>query len=186
MTSDVAPTESNENGSPKQKTIRCRTRDGVLFEVSVDVISHAGTFKQMCSDLQLGADGAVTFEFPMPGVNATVFEQLVKFCKQRIGVPEPVIEREPPSYKVKMFELSKFETDFLGTKSTGELKELWLAARYLDIKSLDLFIAQEIATRLIAAVGDDKKVREIVNGPVSVSEKEQNKIREDNMWLKYV
>ncbi|KAI1711668.1 hypothetical protein DdX_10130 [Ditylenchus destructor] len=85
-----------------------------------------------------------------------------------------------------MFQLSKFETDFLGTKNICELKELWLAARYLDIKSLDLFIAQEIATRLIAAVGDDKKVREIVNEADSLSEQENNKIREENIWLKYL
>ncbi|KAI1712523.1 hypothetical protein DdX_09615 [Ditylenchus destructor] len=62
-----------------------RTGDGVLFEVPLNVISQAGTFAQMYSDLQLGAESAAPFGFPMPAVSAKVFEQLVEFCEQRIA-----------------------------------------------------------------------------------------------------
>ncbi|KAI1712520.1 SKP1-like protein 10 [Ditylenchus destructor] len=188
MSSDAkpAPAETNESDTKaKRKIVQCRTGDGGLFEVPLNVISQAGTFAQMYSDLQLGAKSAAPFEFPMPAVSAKVFEELVEFCEQRIGVPEPVIEREPPTFCAKWFELNDFEKNFLEVKSVPELKELWMAARYLDIKSVCLFVPQEIATRLIPLVGDNKKVLEFLNEPDDLSEEEKSARSKKNIWLKY-
>ncbi|KAI1705040.1 E3 ubiquitin ligase complex SCF subunit sconC [Ditylenchus destructor] len=170
--------------STEQKIIKCRTSDGVLFEVPFDVIIQSRKFEQMHNELQLCAVGA-TFEFPVPAVTWDIFKEVVRFCKQRTGMPEPVIEREPPAMTVKWFTFNEFEQEFLKSKTMNELSEIWEAARYLDVKSLDLFISQEIAARLIDVLGDDQKVRDLLGEPDDLTQEEKDNIRRENAWINY-
>ncbi|KAI1706648.1 skp1 family, dimerization domain-containing protein [Ditylenchus destructor] len=86
---------------------------------------------------------------------------------------------------VKWFVFNEFEQQFLKSKTMNELSEIWVAARYLDVKSLDLFISQEIAARLVEVLGDDQKVRDLLGEPDDLTEEEKDKIRKENIWLKY-
>ncbi|KAI1706687.1 skp1-related protein [Ditylenchus destructor] len=171
--------------STKQKTIKCRTRDDVLFEVPFDVIIQSRKFKQLYNELQVSAGDGSTFEFPMPAVPGHIFKEVIRFCAQRRGSPEPVIEREPPAMTVKWFVFNEFEQQFLKSKSMNELSEIWVAARYLDVKSLDLFISQEIAARLVEVLGDDQKVHDLLGEPDDMTEEEKDKIRRENAWLNF-
>ncbi|KAI1706644.1 hypothetical protein DdX_12853 [Ditylenchus destructor] len=67
----------DSNGNT-QKIIPCRTGDDVLFDVPFDIISQAGTFHQMYRDLQLDAEDADSFEFPMPAINGDIFKECQK------------------------------------------------------------------------------------------------------------
>uniref|UniRef100_A0A915D576 Skp1-related protein n=1 Tax=Ditylenchus dipsaci TaxID=166011 RepID=A0A915D576_9BILA len=177
MSSDreVAACSTPSAHGPGQVTVK--TQDGELFQVELAVISQSKTFSQMYEDLNL-AEGD-QFEFPIPAVTSKVFEKVLQWCKDHVGLPEPVIQEDPATRERIWFKLNDAEKTFYNVPME-QIVELLLAANYLDIKSLYLYGCQTVAA--LMKNKSPEEVRELFQLEDDMTEEEKDTIRKENVW----
>uniref|UniRef100_A0A915DF82 Skp1-related protein n=1 Tax=Ditylenchus dipsaci TaxID=166011 RepID=A0A915DF82_9BILA len=107
---------------------------------------------------------------------------LPDWCKDHVGVPEPVIQEDPATRERIWFELNDAEKTFYNVPME-QIVELLLAANYLDIKSLYLYGCQTVAA--LMKNKSPEEVRELLQLEDDMTEEEKDTIRKENVWCQY-
>uniref|UniRef100_A0A915CWC3 Uncharacterized protein n=1 Tax=Ditylenchus dipsaci TaxID=166011 RepID=A0A915CWC3_9BILA len=88
--------------------------------------------------------GCCLILFSVKEIKTPVFCKVVEWCRNHVGVPEPVVRVDPNTGERIWFDLTDYERNFFEVP-VDELAELLSAGNYLDLKSLYLFGCQSMA-----------------------------------------
>jgi len=179
------PTEMQEGNSLMKLKIPCETKEGEQIEVEVGLLLQSTTFKNMWKDLGIANDSEQLsngFSFPVKAISGPIFRKVVDWCREHVGVDEPVVEEDPITRERKWFDLTEFEKKFFDVE-LEELAEFLVAGNFLDIKSLYLYGCQSMA----ALIKDKtpEQVREMFGLEDDLTEEEKTEIRKKNVWCNY-
>ena len=153
----MAEIGENPNPNPSetiQKTITLKTADGELFEVEEAVAMEFVTVKSYFEDDAVSESTAM----PLPNVSGFALARVIAYCQRSLEIraklppalapdTEASEEEKEAERRVKE-EMKEFETEFLQEESNEGIKELILAANYLNIKEMLEFLNQSVADRI--------------------------------------
>lgn len=106
----------------------------------------------------------------------------IAFCFV-LGVPEPVVEKDPLSQECKWLILTFSERRFFALPMP-ELLELVMAAKYLDIPLLVHYACQAVAARIKGK--SPPEICKVLQQDCDLEEARIKEIRADNPWLSSV
>ncbi|KAJ0043930.1 hypothetical protein Pint_18110 [Pistacia integerrima] len=120
-----------------KRIIFLKTADGQLFEVDEPVAMEFEIVKSFFDENEDAADDTVV---PLPNVSAEPLAGIIEFCKAHVEFRANGAAGKD--------EVKKFNAEYIKEKSNEQLKELILAANYLNIKEMLDFLTETIANRL--------------------------------------
>ncbi|KAL0009363.1 hypothetical protein SO802_010865 [Lithocarpus litseifolius] len=137
------------------RTITLKTADGEIFEVEEAVAMEFATVKSFFEDDAVSA----TTPMPLPNVSGSALSRVITYCRRSLEIrskmPPPVSaadaavgEGDLEAEKAAKQERKEFEAEFLKDESNEDVKELILAANYLNIKELLDFLCRSVAVRI--------------------------------------
>jgi S-phase kinase-associated protein 1 len=147
--------EEKSQASSSSKTITLKAFDGVLFDVDLNIAKEMKTV-QACID-----DAEDIETVPVPNVSGKHLAIVIEYIKKRTHNEE-------------------YDDEFVKNSGDNDLKELLLAANYLNISSLLNCTCQAIAKRI-----ENKSVefvRKYFNVENDYSPEEEAKLREETPW----
>ncbi|XP_031265990.1 SKP1-like protein 14 [Pistacia vera] len=157
-----------------KKKITLKAEDGHLFEieraVAMDCLGIVKTFFEENEH----DDDNVNVIVPLPNVSSAALTQIIKYCKKHVGF------REDEADEPKKAEMKAFDGDFINHQSVDMLKEILLAANYLNVKSLLELAEDNVAERIKNK--SVEYVREFFGIENDFTEEEENRLREENSW----
>ncbi|GLT31965.1 hypothetical protein SLA2020_066620 [Shorea laevis] len=151
---------------PPLKKITLRTADDQLFDVEENVAMEFTTVKSFFDENSDATDDIVV---PLPNVCADPLVKIIDYCKKHI---ELKASGESDS--------KRYDADFVKEQKYDDLKELILAANYLNIKHLLDVLNQEIANRIKNK--SPEFVRRLFGIENDFTPEEEAKIRSENAW----
>jgi S-phase kinase-associated protein 1 len=183
-------TMSNKNENPSSSSIKItlKTSDGEVFEVEEAVAMEFVTVKSFFEDDAVSQSTPM----PLPNVSSFALSRVIVYCRRilEIRAKLPTVstasdaeagEEELKEAEKKVKEERKaFEAEFLKEESNEGIKELILAANYLDIKEMLEFLNQSVANRI-----QNKSVEYVRNFfgiENDFSAEEEAKLREEFAW----
>ncbi|GLT61236.1 hypothetical protein SLA2020_339580 [Shorea laevis] len=163
---------------PSGKTVKLRTADGEIFEVEEAVAMELRTVKIFFEDDGVPYDTAV----PLLNVLSAALAKVIRYCRRAVEFSAKSAEAgddEGAMEKVKE-ERKAFEAEFVSDESNEALKELILAAHYLNIEDMLSLLNQTVADRI------KNKSVEYVRGLFGIennfSPEEEERLRQENAW----
>jgi len=182
--------EDQGSGAPQHgQLIPCLCADDVVVQVPFNHLRHSHLFDNLCTNLGIG-DGdeeeggeetrRFEGEFPVQHVSSATMSKLADWCAEHAGQPDPVIEYNE-LFERKHFDFSEYERTFLDV-TVNELKELLLAALFLDIRTLFIYAAQRGAVLMTGK--NCAQIREEWGLPDDLTEEDKQKIRRENVWVR--
>ncbi|GMY33233.1 SKP1-like protein 14 [Fagus crenata] len=181
---------SNKNENPSSSSIKImlKTSDGEVFLVEEAVAMKFITVKSFFEE-----DGvSQSTPMPLPNVSSFALSRVIVYCCRilEIRAKLPTVstvsdaeagEEELTEAEKKVKEERKaFEAEFLKEESNEGIKEMILAANYLDIKEMLEFLNQSVADRI-----QNKSVEYVRNFfgiDNDFSPEEEAKLREEFAW----
>ncbi|AES66313.1 putative S-phase kinase-associated protein [Medicago truncatula] len=136
------------------------TSDNVVFKVKPSIAKEMGTVQTFVDE----SDGKIT-TVPLHNVSSSELPLIIKYCEKNVAG-----------------EINKaFEAEFVKNLDNEEVKDLFLAANYLDTKKLLDFTSQVIADRI------ENKSVEYVRKYFGIEDTEflpgeEEKLREELAW----
>ncbi|TKY49427.1 SKP protein 16 [Spatholobus suberectus] len=127
----------NEEGEETKK-VKLRTADQVTFEVELFITKEMETVQSFID--AGGADASLVI--PLPNVTSRELRLIVEYCSEHC---RGTGADNPNDNKVRKERLKEFDERFVQALSTNELKELLLAANYLNMKNFLEFLSRSIA-----------------------------------------
>ncbi|XP_044506114.1 SKP1-like protein 14 [Mangifera indica] len=156
----------------QQKKITLKAEDGHLFEIEkVAAMECLGTVNNFFEDDANDADNVIV---PIHNVSSAVLAQIIIYCNKHAGFREE--EAEEP----QKAEMRAFDDGFIKNQSVDMLKEILLAANYLNAKSLLTLTLDKFAERIKNK--SVEYVREVFGIENDFTEEEEEKIRKENAW----
>ncbi|TKY49426.1 SKP protein 14 [Spatholobus suberectus] len=167
----LKPTEGEESKVETLKTtkgeetkkVKVKTADDVSFEVEPSIVKEMETVQSFID--ANGADASVVI--PLPNVASRHLGRIIEYCSEHCRA-------------AGTGSLKEFDERFLEELSPEELKELLLAANYLDIKILLDFLSNSIADLI------ENKSPEFVRNFFDIINdytlEEEARIRDANAW----
>ncbi|GLT71644.1 hypothetical protein SLA2020_436460 [Shorea laevis] len=149
------------------KTITLRTADDQLFDVDETVAMEFATVKSFFDEK---SDATVDAVVPLPNVAADPLAKIIDYCKKHIDNKARGLAEEA----------KKCDADFVNEQSNESLKELILAANYLNIKDLLDVLNQNVADRIVNK--SPEYVRKFFGIENDFTPEEEERIRNDNAW----
>ncbi|KAI1696927.1 E3 ubiquitin ligase complex SCF subunit scon-3 [Ditylenchus destructor] len=106
-TENLIPPNVNDD-----KLIKCQPGDNEsdIIEVTFKQIKQSHTFFNMFRDL--GCEVDENFVFPMPAVKPEIFQKIVEWTANHIGVPDPEVKEDPNTRERTWFTLNDYENKF--------------------------------------------------------------------------
>ncbi|KAI1731291.1 skp1 family, dimerization domain-containing protein [Ditylenchus destructor] len=164
--------ESEEAGPvSSNQMVVCNTANGDIIHVEIEVMNQSQTFKEAVEK----PDFAV---FSAQEVKTPVLIKIVDWCRQRIGVPEPVSRVDRRTGERIWFKLTDYEKKFFRELPNAELIEVLESAKYLQIESLYLYSCQTMAYRMKRM--DCEEIRQTFGLEDDLTLKEKAQIRRKN------
>ncbi|KAK2647883.1 hypothetical protein Ddye_015372 [Dipteronia dyeriana] len=160
----------SNSSSTQAKKIKLESNDGVLFEVEVPVAMEMETVKSYFFENDEAIENTV---MPLPNVSAEHMPAILDFYRKHLEFRKRY--RPPPTDEVKAF-----NDAFLENKSNDQLKELIMAANYLNTKELQDFLTEAAANRIKNK--SVEYVRTFFGVENDFTPKEEAKIRAENKW----
>ncbi|KAB1216900.1 SKP1-like protein 10 [Morella rubra] len=128
-------------------------------------------------------DDGVSYDsvIPLPNVSARALSRVVLYCTRSLdfGAKSTAAIDEDDKKKVKE-EREAFEVEFVGEENDEGIKELVLAANYLNIKDLLDFLNQSVANRIQNK--SVEYVRRFFGIENDYTPEEEARIRQENEW----
>ncbi|XP_020202089.1 SKP1-like protein 14 [Cajanus cajan] len=143
------------------KKVILKSSDGVTFEVEPSIVKEMQTIQSLIN--AEGTDASITI--PLPNVTSRNLNRIIEYCSEH--------------YR-KTVNLKEFDERFLKALSHDELKELLLAANYLNIKALSDFLCKSIAD--LIQNKNPEFIRKFFNIVNDFTPEEETQIREANAW----
>ncbi|XP_058744602.1 SKP1-like protein 14 [Vicia villosa] len=140
-------------------TISLVTADDITFTVKPAVANEMETVQSFISE----ADGKIT-TIPLPNISSHDLPYIIEYCENSVAGK---ITKE-------------FEGEFVKKLNNEEVKELFLAANYLNVKKLFEFLSQEIADRIQNK--SVEYVRKYFGIESDFTVEEEAKLREERAW----
>ncbi|KAI1705461.1 skp1 family, dimerization domain-containing protein [Ditylenchus destructor] len=140
---ETEPSQSTlalEGPTSSQSMVACKTLNGDIVHVELDVLRQSNTFKQKYDRSKLDAEH---FIFHVKEIKTDVFCKVVDWCRHHVGLAEPIVRVDEKGERI-WFALTEYEKQFFDVP-VDELAELLSAGNYLDIKSLYLYGCQSMA-----------------------------------------
>ncbi|KAI1731236.1 skp1 family, dimerization domain-containing protein [Ditylenchus destructor] len=177
VTEKVIPPNVNDD-----KMIKCQPGENQsdTVEVPFKQIKQSHTFFNMFRDLEGNLDD--TFFFPMPLVKPEIFQKIVEWTANHIGVPEPEVKEDPATRERTWFTMDDYENKFFDLP-VDVFAELLTAANYLDIKHLYLYGCQKLAERVKDKTPEE--IREMFGLEDDLTPEEKEEIKKQNVWCNY-
>ncbi|KAI1718335.1 skp1 family, dimerization domain-containing protein [Ditylenchus destructor] len=176
-TENLIPPSVNDD-----KLIKCQPgeNESDIIEVPFKQIKQSHTFHNMFRDL--GCDLDENFVFPMPAVKPDVFQKVVEWTANHIGVPDPEVKEDPTTRERVWFTLNDYENKFFDVP-VDITAELLTAANYLDIKHLYLYGCQKMAELIKSKTPEE--IRELLGLEDDLTPEEKEEIKKQNVWCNY-
>lgn len=155
--------------SAQAKTITLKTADDQVFEVPENVAMEFDTVKSFFDD---NADAAPDTAVPLPNISGSQLSKIITYCKKNLeykGRGEAAKE-----------ESENYDKEFLKEQNNEALKELILAANYLNVKDLLDMLNQEAADRIKNR--SVEYVRKFFGIESDFTPEEEQRIRNENAW----
>ncbi|OIW01586.1 hypothetical protein TanjilG_23897 [Lupinus angustifolius] len=154
--------------APKRKiTISLKTCDGDVFEVSPAIAKQMQTIQSFVED---DSFVATTTVIPLPNVTSFQLTKIIDYLNYHHNGKAVAVDRKVAA--------KKFDEEFVKELDHEQLKELLLAANYLNVKDVLDFLCQAVADLI-----QDKSVKfvrnffGVVNDYTTAEEKEIRKTR---------
>lgn len=151
-----------------KRIISLRTADCHLFEVDEPVAMEFEIVKSFFDENEDAVDGTVV---PLPNVSAEPLAGIIEFCKAHVDFRAKGVERD---------EVKKFNAEYIKEKGNEQLKELILAANYLNIKEMLEFLTETIADRIKNK--SVEYVRAYFGTDNDFTPEEEEAVRNENAW----
>jgi S-phase kinase-associated protein 1 len=183
----MADNRENPNPIPKVvdgKTIKLRTDDGEIFEVEEALAMELLTVKSFFNEDGVSYDTVV----PLMNVSSSALAKVIQYCRGavqfRAKLAEAIDEegRQEVEKERKAFEAEFVNEEFgSGSVASNEwLKELTLAANYLNIKDMLSFLFLTIADRIKNK--SVEYVRAFFGVENDYTPEEEQVIRDEHAW----
>ncbi|OMO89452.1 SKP1 component [Corchorus olitorius] len=143
------------------KKITLRTADNQQFEVDEDIAMEFVTVKTFFDE----NPDAAQEPMPLPNVSAKCLSAIIEYCKERRAAND---------------EAGTFSEEFVKAMDSESLKEMILAANYLNIKDLLDMLNQAVADRIKNK--SVEYVRRLFGIESDYSAEEEAQLRTDNAW----
>ena len=171
------------------RTITLKTADGEIFEVEEAVAMEFATVKSFFEDDAVSA----TTPMPLPNVSGSALSRVITYCRRSLEIRSKLPSPSPPASaaeavgegdleaeKTAKQERKDFEAEFLKDESNEDVKELILAANYLNIKELLDFLCRSVAMRIQNK--SVEYVRKFFAIEGDYTPEEEARMREENAW----
>ncbi|KAH7557850.1 hypothetical protein ACOSP7_027761 [Xanthoceras sorbifolium] len=140
MSSSIASSSSSSSSSSKkEKKISLKTSDGEVFEVEEPVAMQLEIVRSFFADNEDVTEQTV---MPLPNVSTAAMHGILEYCRAHEEFRRRMPEAAPEE------EVRAFEAGYVDRKSNEELKEMILAANYLNISKLLDFLTGVAAKRI--------------------------------------
>ncbi|KAB1199094.1 SKP1-like protein 1A [Morella rubra] len=159
------------------RKITMRTAEGQVFEVDEAVAMEFQTVKSFFEDDSVSYDSVI----PLPNVSTRALSRVVFYCKRSLdfGAKSAAAIDEDDKKKAKE-EREAFEVEFVRDEDDEEIKELVLAANYLNIKDMLDSLNQSVANRIQNK--SVEYVRRFFGIENDFTPEEEAQIRQENAW----
>ncbi|GMY33235.1 SKP1-like protein 20 [Fagus crenata] len=175
---------SNKNENPSSSSIKItlKTSDGEEFLVEEAVAMEFVTVKSFFEE---EGDSQST-PMPLPNVSSFALSRVIVYCRRILDIRAKLPTGEAGEEELKEAEKKvkeerkAFEAEFVKDESNEAIRELILAANYLDIKEMLQFLNQNVADRI-----QNKSVEYVRNFfgiENDFSPEEEAKLREEFAW----
>ncbi|KAI5440744.1 SKP1-like protein 14 [Lathyrus oleraceus] len=149
----------SETNPSSSATISLVSGDDIVFKVEPTIAKEMETVQSFIDE----TDGKIT-TIPLPNISSHDLPYVIEYCEKSIAGK---ITKE-------------FEAEFVKKLNNEEVKELFLAANYLNIKKLLDFLSQVIADRI--ANKSVEYVRRYFGIENDFTPEEEAKLREELAW----
>lgn len=177
--STIATMADNGNGNGNGvKTVKLRTSDGEIFEVEEAVAMELETVKNFFGD-----DG-VTHDTVIPLLNVTSLPlvKVIQYCRRAVEFRAKLAGAgdDEEAQKRAEKERKEFESEFVSEESNESVKELILAANYLNIKDMLSVLNEVVADRIKNK--SVEYVRKFFGIRNDFPPEEEERLRQENAW----
>ncbi|CAI0555499.1 unnamed protein product [Linum tenue] len=153
------------------KTITLKSAEGEMFQVEEAVAMELATVKNFFDDGTIDSDNAAAAVIPLPNVSAQPLSRIIVYCRKQVefrGSAAPESEKR------------SFSDEFVKKLELEEVRDLVLAANYLNIPYLLDVLNQNVADRI-----QNKSVefvRKFFGIENDFTPEEEQAVREQNAW----
>ncbi|XP_027343007.1 SKP1-like protein 14 [Abrus precatorius] len=148
----------------KLKTYTLQSADNAIFEVDSLIVEQMQTVQSFVDDIEGDGTGII---IPLPNVCSQELAKIIEFCREHRRIPDDADRK-------------RFDEQFVKALSSDELKLLFLAANYLNMKSFFDFLSQSIANLIEnKSVEFVRKFFDIEN---DFTPEEEAKLRKAHAW----
>jgi S-phase kinase-associated protein 1 len=136
---------NGENPSPNVggKTVKLKADDGEIFEVEEAVAMELQTVKSFFDDDGVSYDTVV----PLLNVSSTALAKVIQYCRRALELRAKSGDDEGVNEKARE-EREGLEAELVREESDEGIKELILAANYLNIKDMLSFLCRAVGDRI--------------------------------------
>ncbi|CAL0311773.1 unnamed protein product [Lupinus luteus] len=153
-----------------KNTISLKTADGDIHEVSPMIAKQMQTVQQFIEEESFENSTVI----PLPNVKSVELSKIIEYLNYHHLIGEASTSASPDDGK------KKFNARFAKELSDCEMKQLTLAANYLNVKDLLEFMCQTVAN--LIKNKSVEFVREFFGIDNDFTPDEEEKIRNDNHW----
>jgi S-phase kinase-associated protein 1 len=152
-------------------SVKLRSSDNQLFEVSVATARQSALIAQMLDD------SSVDEEIPLMNVKALILKKVIEYCEYHQTRPAEEIQKPLKSTNLMDCGVSDWDFDYISVEQEI-LMELIMAANYLDVKPLLELSCAKVASMIKGKTPEElRKTFNIVN---DFTPEEEAQIREEN------
>ncbi|KAI4353133.1 hypothetical protein L6164_002104 [Bauhinia variegata] len=119
--------------------VTLRARDGNIFQIEEDIATEFGTLKALIEE-----DGFSDSVIPLSNVWSPTLAKVIEYCRKHYEFRS----RPDQNSGNRLNDEKAFDDDFISDLDEAKLKEMLLAANYLDVKGLLNLISRTIADRI--------------------------------------
>ena len=167
----------NGNGNGV-KTVKLRTAEGEIVEVEEAVAMELETVKNFFDDDGITHDTVI----PLLNVTSSPLAKVIQYCRRSVEFRAKLagaFDDEAAQRKVEK-ERKEFEAEFVSEESNESVKELILAANYLNIKDMLSSLNQVVADRIKNK--SVEYVRKFFGIKNDFPPEEEARLRQENAW----
>jgi S-phase kinase-associated protein 1 len=157
--------------------IKLVSKDGLTFNVELATVKVSGTIASLINDLGLAEESVEGKVIPLPNVAGRELEKFVKWAEQHKN--DKNCEDEFESEIRPSSDIPQWDDAFLNMDNSA-LLHLLLAANYLDVKQLYVYICKKVAKMLKDKTAD--QIRECFHIINDYTPEEEERVRKENEW----
>ncbi|KAI4353135.1 hypothetical protein L6164_002106 [Bauhinia variegata] len=152
------------------RKVTLKAQEGQVFDIDQDIAKEFGILNRIMEE-----DGLFEF-FPVSNVRGAALEKVIEYCQKHVEFRTRAAQKDGDQTD----NVKAFDDGFVNGLRNEELKELIVAADYLEVKKLLDLLIQTIANRIKnKSVEYVRKLFEIEN---DYTAEELNDLHQKNAW----